>query len=280
MPNFADLAHRVDGAFGWDDLVLPAEKLGALREICAYVRQRALVGKSWDLSRLAAKGVTVLLSGPSGTGKTMSASVIARELGLELYRVDLSHVSKYIGETEKNLEHLFERAESTGMILFFDEADALFGKRTEVKDAHDRYANIETSYLLQRLEQFRGLTFLSTNRAYDPESPFLRQLPFVVCLNAPEAPQRHELWKRVWPAETELATDIDLSSLARSFQLTGGQIRKVALSAAFHARGEGRNVQMADIIRAATREHDELDTATEAAREVFGSRRLRGRVIP
>jgi SpoVK/Ycf46/Vps4 family AAA+-type ATPase len=180
MPDFADLARRLDGACGWDDLVLPPEKLAALREICAHARQRA------------GHGITVLLSGPSGTGKTMSAMVIARELGLDLYRVDLSQVvSKYIGETEKNLARLFERAENTGTILFFDEADALFGKRTEVKDSHDRFANLETSYVLQRLEQYRGLAFLSTLR-HDLDSAFLRRLDFIVSLSAPEAPERHE----------------------------------------------------------------------------------------
>ena len=197
----------------------------------------------------------------------MSASVMARELGLELYRVDLSHVvSKYIGETEKNLARLFERAENKDAILFFDEADALFGKRSEVKDAHDRFANLETNYLLQRLEQHRGLAFLSTNLGHDLDDAFLRRLGFIVSLSAPEAPQRLELWKRVWPAEAQLATDLDFDSLARSLQLTGGQIRKVALSAAARARGESRNVQMADILHAATRDVEKLDTGTEAAR--------------
>uniref|UniRef100_UPI0025B9E378 ATP-binding protein n=1 Tax=Achromobacter sp. UBA5777 TaxID=1945913 RepID=UPI0025B9E378 len=246
------LAQRLTPAAGWDDLVLPEPQRAVLRQIAAHLRQRYRVYQDWGFAAAQSRGLglATLFTGESGTGKTLAAEVLARETGLDLYRIDLSAVvSKYIGETEKNLRRLFEAAEDGGAILLFDEADALFGKRSEVKDSHDRYANIEISYLLQRMESYRGLAVLTTNLKSNLDSAFLRRLRFVVQFPFPDLDQRARIWRGVFPAATP-TRDLDPRQLAR-LNLTGGSIRNVALNAAFLAADAGSEVTMAHVLQAA-----------------------------
>ncbi len=259
LPRYAT---RVAPSFGWDDIVLPADQVRQLCELCDRVRHRRTVHDVWGFaSRLPlGKGVAALFAGPSGTGKTMAAQVIAAALGgLELYRVEIpAVVSKYIGETEKALDQVFREAQGTSAILFFDEADALFGRRSEVKDAHDRYANIEVSYLLQALEAYDGLTILATNFRHNLDEAFVRRLAFIVNFPYPEEPERRRMWERCWPAATPLGTDLDLDFLARQFKLAGGDIRNAALAAAFSAAADGGRVTMAHVIRGVRREYQKM----------------------
>ncbi|MBV9282654.1 MAG: ATP-binding protein [Chloroflexi bacterium] len=266
-PRLDDLAQRIEPAAGWDELVLPQGQHETLREIVTQVRERVTVYDRWGFRSRGARGlgITALFAGTSGTGKTTAAEVLAGELRLDLYRIDLSSlVSKYIGETEKNLRRVFDAAEEGGAILLFDEADALFGKRSEVKDSHDRYANIEVSYLLQRMEAYRGLAILTTNmrKALDPA--FLRRIRFVVQFPFPDAAQRAEIWRRIFPASTPTA-GLDVEKLAQ-LNVAGGNIRNIALHAAFLAAGDGEPVRMAHLLRSAQREYDKLEkplTGTE-----------------
>jgi SpoVK/Ycf46/Vps4 family AAA+-type ATPase len=201
------------------------------------------------------KGLSSLFSGPSGVGKTMAADILANELGLDLYKIDLATVvSKYIGETEKNLGAIFAAAQASNAILFFDEADALFGKRSEVKDARDRYANIETAYLLQKMEEYDGVAILATNLYSNVDDAFARRLHHVIEFPFPDARHRERMWKQVFPAETPLADDIDFPFLARQFELSGGNIRNVALSAAFIAAEAEYAVTMNFLILGVARE--------------------------
>jgi len=236
----------------WDDLVLPESQMQTLRNIELHVRHRLRVHESWGFAARSSRGLglTALFSGPSGTGKTLAAEVLAHELGLDLYHVDLSAVvSKYIGETEKNLRRVFDAAESGGAVLFFDEADALFGKRSEVKDSHDRYANLEVSYLLQRMEAFRGLAILTTNLKSALDEAFERRLRFKVAFPFPDAAQRAAIWRRIFPAETP--TDgLAPEKLAR-LNATGATIRNVALHAAFRAAEDDTPVRMVHVRDAA-----------------------------
>ena len=255
-----ELAERVAPRLGWEDIVLPEAIVDDLKAIAAQVRRRAEVYGRGGFGRKMARGrgVTALFAGPSGVGKSMAAEVIARDLDLDLYRIDLSSVvSKYIGETEKNLKRVFDAAEAGGAVLFFDEADALFGKRSEVKDAHDRYANIEVSYLLQRMESYSGLAVLATNMKGHLDSAFLRRLRFVIDLPFPDATQRRAIWARAFPSET--ATEgLDLDALAR-IEIAGGNIVVIAINAAFLAAEQERPVGMAHIARAARAEMRKLD---------------------
>ena len=254
-PALADLADRLEPRSGWDDLILPEAQRQVLREIVGHVRRRGEVYRGWGFGRKSARGqgVAVLFGGPSGTGKTMAAEVLAAELSLDLYRIDLSSVvSKYIGETEKNLQRIFDAAEAGGAILLFDEADALFGKRSEVKDSHDRYANIEVSYLLQRMESYRGLAILTTNMPDALDSAFKRRLRFIIEFPFPDVGQRRELWLRVFPAATP-TEGLDFDRLAR-LNVAGGHVRNIALHAAFLATEAGRPVTMRDLLAAARRE--------------------------
>ena len=224
------------------------------------MRRRATVYEDWGFAAQSARGlgISALFSGPSGTGKTMAAEVLARELRLDLYRVDLSAtVSKYIGETEKNLRRIFDAAEEGGVILLFDEADALFGKRSEVKDSHDRYANIEVGYLLQRMEAYRGLAILTTNLKGSLDSAFLRRIRFVVQFPFPDVIQRTEIWRRVFPARTP-ASGLDERQLAR-LNVGGGNIRNIALGAAFLAAEADEPVRMPHLLRAAQVEYAKLE---------------------
>jgi ATPase family associated with various cellular activities (AAA) len=257
-----DLAERIDPAAIWDDLVLPAGHLELLREIARHVRHRTQVYERWGFGERTARGlgVTALFAGESGTGKTLAAEVLAGELGLDLYRIDLAGtVSKYIGETEKNLRRVFDAAEASGAVLLFDEADALFGKRGEVKDSHDRYANLEVAYLLQRMESYRGLAILTTNLRSNLDRAFLRRLRFVVQFPFPDAPQRAEIWRRVFPAATPL-DGIDADALAR-LTVSGGSIRSIALAAAFAAAEDGTPVAPAHLLRAARVEYAKAERA-------------------
>ena len=261
-----ELAQRIEPASSWDDLVLPLRQRELLADVIGQVRQRQQVYERWGFGRGATRGlgITALFAGPSGTGKTMAAEVLAGELRLDLYRIDLSQVvSKYIGETEKNLRRVFDAAEGSGGILLFDEADALFGKRSEVKDSHDRYANIEVSYLLQRMETYRGLAILTTNLKNAIDLAFLRRLRFVITFPFPDAAQREEIWRRVFPSETP-TEGLDATQLAR-LSVTGGNIRNIALHAAFLAADSGGPVRMAHVLRAARGEYAKLEkTLTEA----------------
>ena len=259
-PKLEDLAQRIEPAAGWEDLVLPVAEKTLLREVAAQVGQRTTVYETWGFAEKVTRGlgISALFSGPSGTGKTMAAEVLANELQLDLYRIDLaSVVSKYIGETEKNVKRVFDAAEDSGAILFFDEADALFGKRSEVKDSHDRYANIEVSYLLQRMEAYRGLAVLATNLKGALDAAFLRRIRFVINFPFPDVAQRTEIWRRIFPAKTP--TDgLDPTVLAR-LNIAGGNIRNIALNAAFLAAQSGRPIQMADVLHSARAEYAKLE---------------------
>ena len=258
-PRLDDLAQRVRVAAAWDDLVLPAVQTTVLRDIVRHVRQRPVVYGRWgfDGTDRRGLGISALFAGSSGTGKTTAAEVLAADLRLDLYRIDLSSVvSKYIGETEKNMRRVFDAAETGGAVLLFDEADALFGKRTEVKDSHDRFANIETSYLLQRMETYRGVAILTTNQKDALDRAFLRRLRFIVDFPFPDPEQRAEIWRRAFPAATPLE-GIDPERLAR-LHVAGGNIRNIALGAAFLAAEDGGPVRMAHILGAARDEYDKL----------------------
>jgi AAA+ superfamily predicted ATPase len=250
-----ELAQRIESIAGWDDLILPEAQKATLRQIGAHVRNRLKVHLAWGFSDKGVRGlgISALFAGESGTGKTMAAEVLARELQLDLYRIDLSAVvSKYIGETEKNLRRVFDVAEESGAILLFDEADALFGKRSEVKDSHDRYANIEVSYLLQRMESYRGLAILTTNLKAALDVAFQRRLRFVVHFPFPDQALREAIWRGAFPARTPLDA-IDNSKLAR-LSVTGGSIRNIAINAAFRAAEFDEAVSMSHLLHAAHHE--------------------------
>ena len=255
-----DLAERIPPVAVWDDLVLPAAQLNTLRQIAAHLRQRIRVYEDWGFARRSARGlgISALFSGESGTGKTLAAEVLANVLDLDLYRIDLSAVvSKYIGETEKNLRRVFDAAEDSGAILLFDEADALFGKRSEVKDSHDRYANIEISYLLQRMEAYRGLAILTTNMKAALDRAFQRRLRFIVNFPFPDADLREAIWRRAFPAQTP-HDGIDYTKLAR-LNLPGGNIRNIALNAAFLAAEADAALAMPHLLQAAQSESAKLE---------------------
>jgi hypothetical protein len=259
-PRLNDLAQRIVALSGWDDLVLPDAQKQILRQIAMQVRQRAKVYDVWGFGAAGARGLGIgaLFAGPSGTGKTMAGEVLARELNLDLYRIDLSQVvNKYIGETEKNLRRVFDAAEESGAILLFDEADALFGKRSEVKDSHDRYANIEISYLLQRMEAYSGLAILTTNMKSALDTAFLRRLRFVVQFPFPDAALRAEIWRRIFPTPTP-TEGLDFGQLAR-LQVSGGNIRNMALNAAFLAAEANQPVGMGHLLHAAKSEYAKLE---------------------
>jgi hypothetical protein len=255
-----DLAQRIEPSASWDDLVLPAPQTEAVRCIAQHVRYRGTVHDAWGFAARSARGlgISALFTGASGTGKTMAAEVLANELSLDLYRIDLAGVvSKYIGESEKNLRRVFDAAEGSGAILLFDEADALFGKRSEVKDSHDRYANIEVSYLLQRMEAYRGLAILTSNLKNALDPAFLRRIRFVVQFPFPDAPQRAEIWRRAFPSSTP-TEGLDIWKLAR-LNVAGGNIRNIALNAAFIAARDHQPVRMSHLRAAATIEYAKLE---------------------
>jgi len=259
--HLATLARRIEPAFGWADIVLPPDTAAQLRELCDRLAHRSTVLSDWGFDRLTphGAGITALFAGPPGTGKTMAAEVVARELGLELYRVDLATVvSKYIGETEKNLEQIFTAAADTDAVLLFDEADALFGRRSEVRDAHDRYANLEVAYLLQRLERHDGVVILATNLRGHVDEAFTRRMQFVVDFPLPDVAERRAIWRACLPPRAPLADDVDLDLLAAGYRLAGGHIRNITLAAAFRAAAASQPIRLADLVEGARREHQKL----------------------
>jgi len=255
------LARKITPCYTWQDIILPADRLAQLQELCGHVTYRQRVFEVWGFNRriVLGRGLSILFVGPSGTGKTMAAEIIAGELGLEIYKIDLSCVvSKYIGETEKNLSHIFQEAEQANSILFFDEADAIFGKRSEVKDSHDRYANIEVNYLLQKMEEHEGIVILASNFQKNIDEAFTRRIRFVVEFPFPDEQYRYRIWKSVFPQDTSLSADIDFDFLAEKFRMAGGSIKNIALSAAFLAADNTGKVMMEHIIRATRREFQKM----------------------
>jgi SpoVK/Ycf46/Vps4 family AAA+-type ATPase len=257
-----ELAQHIDARYTWEDIVLPEDLFNQLQELVAQVAHRSTVYETWGFGTklIRGRGISALFAGPSGTGKTMAAEILANHLKLDLYRIDLAGVvSKYIGETEKNLKKVFDAAEQSGAILFFDEADALFGKRTEVKVSHDRYAIIEINYLLQRMEDYRGLAILATNRKSELDRAFLRRLRFLVDFPFPDAESRRRIWQKVFPSQAKVG-QLDYDCLAR-LEIPGGNIKNIALNAAFLAAGEGEGarIEMTYLMHATRREYAKID---------------------
>lgn len=255
------LAQRIKPRADFEVLVAPQEVRDQLRELCDRATARHTVGHDWAEGSVHARaiGVKALFVGPSGTGKTLSAEAVARELGLDLFRIDLAGiVSKYIGETEQNLDRVFAAAEYANAVLFFDEADALFGKRSEVKDAHDRYANTEVAYLLQKMEQFDGVAILATNLKQNLDEAFARRLTFTITFPFPEETERHRLWESLWPPRAPRADDVDLAWFAREYKLSGGNIRNTVLAAAHLAAANGQVITREHLLHATRREYQKL----------------------
>ncbi|QAU25007.1 ATP-binding protein [Dyella sp. M7H15-1] len=255
------IAQEVKTRYRMSDIVLPDATRSWLEDVLHYARQRHRVIEQWGFERHNpnSRNLCVLFHGLTGTGKTMAASIIANELNLGLYRVDLANVlSKYIGETEKHLAQLFDKAETMNVVLYFDEAESLFSKRTETRDAHDRYANVQTGYLLQRIETYPGIVVLSTNLLKNIDNAFTRRFKFIIEYPFPGAEQRRELWRKAFPADTPLAGDIDMDLLAAKAALSGGHINNIALRAAFYAAAENEAVGMGHVMKAVEREYDKL----------------------
>jgi len=259
--NLSKLATKVEPCYGWKDIVLPEARLAHLDEICQQVKHRYKVFGEWGFDKKLShgKGLSVLFHGPPGTGKTMAAGVIANALDLDIYKIDLSVVvSKYIGETEKNLGKIFHEAETSNAVLFFDEADALFGKRTEVSDAHDRYANIETSYLLQKMEEYEGVVILATNMRRNMDEAFIRRIRSIVEFPFPDQESRIRIWKTHFPSEAPLADGIDYRYLSKEFQISGGNIKNIILNAAFLAADGSEKIGMEHIMHGVKREFEKI----------------------
>ena len=255
--RLGELASRVPPAYTWEDVVLPEEQKRLMQQACGHIRYQHQVYYGWGIDRKVryGRGLSILFAGEPGTGKTMCAQVIANQLDMELYKINLSQiVSKYIGETEKNLRAVFQEARHAGCILFFDECDALFGKRSEVKDAHDRNANVEVAYLLQQLEEHDGVCILATNLIGNIDAAFMRRITYVVRFPFPEAPMREAIYRRMVPAGAPLDEDIDWGFLAGKFRLSGGHIKNIVLAAAFLAAGCGEPISMRHLLRAAVDE--------------------------
>jgi SpoVK/Ycf46/Vps4 family AAA+-type ATPase len=254
-------ARKLAPHHSWEDLILPQSEMVQLGEICAQLKHQRKVYGDWGFGRKVSpsKGLCVFFYGPSGTGKTTAVEILANELQLEVYKVDLSAVvSKYIGETEKNLSAIFREAETSNAILFFDEADALFGKRSEVKDAHDRYANIEINYLLQRMEEFEGLVILATNLRKNIDEAFFRRMHFAVEFPFPEEKHRYRIWRQHFPESAPMADDIDFNFLANRLNVTGGNIKNIVINAAFMAAENSGVINMKHLVRAARREYEKI----------------------
>jgi SpoVK/Ycf46/Vps4 family AAA+-type ATPase len=276
--KLTELAAKIEPAYGWNDIVLAEEKIIHLKEICSQVKHYHRVFGEWGFGKKIShgKGLSVLFSGTPGTGKTMTAQVMARELQLDLYKIDLSGVvSKYIGETEKNLARIFYEAETSNAILFFDEADALFGKRTEVSDAHDRYANIETSFLLQKMEEYEGVVILATNFRSNMDEAFTRRIRFIVEFPFPDEESRCRIWKTHFPPEAPVSKEIDYRLLARQFQVSGGNIRNIVLNAAFIAAQNGGTIEMEHIYNGARREFEKIGKLWDKNENIAEKRRVK-----
>ena len=259
--KLVQLARKVKPRYIWADIVLPKDQFEQLTEICNYVKYHQVVYGEWGFEHKLSlgKGLNVLFAGPSGTGKTMAAEIMANELGLDLYKIDLATVvSKYIGETEKNLDRIFKEAQDSNSILFFDEADAIFGKRSEVRDSHDRYANIEIAYLLQKMEEYQGIVILATNLSKNLDEAFARRMHFSVEFPFPEEGDRFRIWQKAFPEVAPLSQDIDLAFMARQFKITGGNIKNITLSAAFLAVEDSGMITMEYLIHATKREYQKM----------------------
>jgi len=258
--KLSSLALKVNPNYTWEDIILPKDTLEHLKEVYGFIKYKGKVHSDWGFDKKLSigKGLNVIFSGPPGTGKTMAAEILANEMKLDLYKIDLSSlVSKYIGETEKNLKKIFEEAETSNSILFFDEADALFGKRSEVKDSHDRYANIETAYLLQKMEEHEGIVILASNFRKNMDDAFLRRLHFTVEFPLPDEKSREEIWRKTFPEETPISIDVDFVFLSK-FKLTGGNIKNIVLAASFLAAEDSEVVAMEHIIKATKREYQKI----------------------
>ena len=246
-------ASLIHAKYSWEDLVLPEEEKTMLMNACDQITYKHVVYNNWGFEKRLAygKGVSMLFAGPPGTGKTMAARVVANALGIEIYKVNLSQImSKYIGETEKNLNVLFDEAKKSNVILFFDETDALFGKRTEVKDSHDKNANLETSYLLQKMEEYDGITVMSTNYLENIDAAFFRRISYVIHFPFPDEKSRKAIWKGMYPKEVPMSEDIDFDYLARQFELSGGNIKNIAVTSAFLAAKNDDKLKMKHILKA------------------------------
>lgn len=253
-------ARKISPRYSWDDIVLPEDTKEQLREIAGQIKHKEIVYSKWGFGNKLSmgKGLNILFSGPSGTGKTMAVEVIASETGLDIYKIDLSCVvSKYIGETEKNLRNIFKEAETCNAILFFDEADAIFGKRSEIKDSHDRYANAEVNYLLQRVEEYEGIIILASNFKKNIDEAFLRRINYALEFPAPDEECRKKIWKNTFPGETPLGEDIDYEFLGK-FKITGGNVKNIVVSAAFLAASDDGEVRMEHLVKAAKREFQKM----------------------
>ncbi|CAG0986274.1 ATP-dependent zinc metalloprotease FtsH [Methanosarcinales archaeon] len=253
-------ARKIESTNTWEDIFLPDDTKKQLNEVCGYIKYKGIIYAEWGFDKKLSlgKGLNVLFSGPSGTGKTMVAGIIANEVKLDLYKIDLSNVvSKYIGETEKNLGRIFKEAETTNAIIFFDEADALFGKRSEVRDSHDRYANIEINYLLQKMEEYEGIVILASNFSNNIDEAFLRRLHFKIDFPSPDEELREKIWRNIFPRKTPVAENIDYSFLSM-FKITGGNMKNIALSAAFLAAGDSGVIKMEHIIKGTQREFQKM----------------------
>jgi ATP-dependent 26S proteasome regulatory subunit len=260
-PRLSQMARKIEPRYQWQDIILPPEQITMLRELVEMVRGRPRVLREWGVGKklVSSNGITALFAGSPGTGKTMAAEVIAGELQLDLYKLDLSTVvSKYIGETEKNLEKVFTEAETSNAILFFDEADAIFGKRSEVRDSRDRYANMEISYLLQRMEAYDGITILATNLRANIDEAFTRRLHFVIDFPVPEEKERLRMWRSLLPASLPTQPDLDLVLMARRFKLSGGNIRNIIVSAAYLAAADGGRITMTHLLHGTRREFQKM----------------------
>jgi hypothetical protein len=269
--NLSKKAKRIEARYRWDDIVLPAEQKDQLRNACNQMKFRHVVFGDWGFDRKLSygKGISMMFAGPPGTGKTMSAEVIATDLQLELYKIDLSQViSKYIGETEKNLHEIFLEAQYSNAILFFDEADAIFGKRSEVKDSHDKYANIETAYLLQKMEEYEGISILATNYSQNIDEAFMRRINYVVKFPFPDPEYREKIWRSMFPKEAPVHKDIDFAFIASKLQIAGGNIKNIVVSSAFLAAEAGEPIRMKHVISAA--KHEMSKSGKLLLKEDFG----------
>ena len=270
--KLGDLAHRVPAAYTWDDVVMPAAQKRLMQQACGHIRYQYRVYHQWGFEKRVTygRGLSILFAGAPGTGKTMCAQVIARQLNMEMYKINISQiVSKYIGETEKNLQAVFAEAKNSNCILFFDECDALFGKRSEVKDSHDRNANVEVAYLLQQIEEYDGVCILATNLIGNIDEAFMRRITYVVHFPFPDRRMREQIYRQMMPTAVPLSEDIDWEFLAEKFELSGGHIKNIVLAAAFMAAGEDSPVRMRHLLRAAVGElkKNEIVVVREELRE-------------
>lgn len=258
------LARRIKPRYGWEEIILPRDRIDQLKDIKNHIRHRGRVYHDWGFEDKLSlgKGLNALFIGPSGTGKTMAAEVIAHDLGIDLYKIDLSSViSKYIGETEKNLSRVFQEAEESNAMLFFDEADALFGKRSEVRDSHDRYANVEVAYLLQKMEEHEGVVILASNLGSNIDDAFMRRMNFVIEFPFPDEDYRRQIWEAMIPDRAPAASDIDFEFLARKFKISGGSIKNIVINAAFSAAESSSPITMAHMVNSTRKELKKMGKA-------------------